>query len=77
MSSAHCSSRLIALFLLTFGQLIHGAHATGTDIDGARGAVHNHVATLHIEHKATARAPLRKTHVIAMHWLALTNITTT
>ena len=75
MRTAHPA--LLLPVLLTFGQLIHGAHATGTDIDGARGAVHNHVATLHIEHKATARAPLRKTHVIAMHWLALTNITTT
>jgi hypothetical protein len=63
--------------LLVFRQFIHCAHTTGTDIDGARGTIHNHVAVLYIEYKSAARAPLRKTHVIAMHWLALTDITTT
>jgi len=67
----------IAAFLLAFRQFIHCAQTAGTDIDGARSTIHNHMTALYIEYKATARAPLRKTHVITMHWLALTDITTT
>jgi hypothetical protein len=35
------------------------------------------MTTLYIEYEATARAALREADIIAMHWLALTNFTTT
>ena len=67
----------IAVLLVAFRQFIHCAHTASTDINGARSTVYHHMTALYIEYKATACAPLRETHVIAMHWLALTNITTT
>jgi len=68
---------LYAFFLLAFWQLLHSTHAAGTDMDCARCTIHYHMATLYIEYKAAASAPLRETHIIAVHRLALTNITTT
>ena|SRR5712691_6627656 len=67
----------ILVFLFAFWQLLHSTHAAGTDMDCAGCTINYHMATLYIEYKATASAPLRETHIIAMHGLALTNITTT
>lgn len=58
------------------GQLAHSAQTTRTDIDGAGPAIHFNATTLHIEHKATARAMLRMWYIIAIHRLALAYITT-
>src|SRR5260370_42331228 len=58
-------------------QLVHGSQATGTDIDRACNTIDLDAATVHIQHKTTARALLRERHIIAMHGLAFAYFTTT
>jgi hypothetical protein len=58
-------------------QLVHGSQATGTDIDRACNTIDLDAATVHIQHKTTARALLRERHIVAMHGLAFAYFTTT
>src|SRR5260370_3814526 len=61
--------------LFGFRQFIHRAQTAGTDIDGARRTVHNHMPALYIEYKTTSPGPLRAAHIIAIHGLPLTHST--
>lgn len=63
--------------LAYFWQLAHSAQTTGADVHNTRSAIHLKTAALYIEYKTTTGAMLRKGYVIAIHWLALTNVTTT
>jgi len=63
--------------LLCFWKFHHRTHTACADIDGARHTIDLDAAALHVQHKTTARAALRETHIIAMHRLALTYFTTT
>lgn len=59
-----------------FGQLIHCTQATGTDVYCALSTVYDKTATLDIENEATACAMLRKGHIVSMHRLTFTYLTT-
>ncbi len=63
--------------LANLWQFVHGTHTTRADIDCAHSTINFHMTTLHVKYEATARAALREADIIAMHWLALTNFTTT
>ena len=65
------------IFLAYFRQLAHRAQTTCADVYNTRSAIHLETAALYIEYKTTTGAMLRKRYVIAIHWLALTNVTTT
>lgn len=68
--------RMTWLRLAGLGQFAHSTQAARTDIDGAGPAINFNATTLHIEHKATARAMLGMWYIIAIHRLALAYITT-
>src|SRR5260370_18464339 len=51
--------------LFGFRQFIHLAQTPGTDIDGPRRTVHNHMPPLYIEYKTTTRGPRSETPIIA------------
>ena len=55
----------------------HCSQTTSADIDGTRCAVDLDATTLHVQYEAAARAMLRMGYVVAIHWLALTDVTTT
>lgn len=65
------------VLLANFGQLAHRAQAACADIHVFEGAVDFDTTALNVEHKTTARAVLRKWHIVAVHRLALTDIATT
>ena len=65
------------IILAYFWQLAHSAETTCTNVHIARLAIHLDAAALHVEYKTTTGAMLRKRYVIAIQWLALTNVTTT
>jgi hypothetical protein len=70
----------IALFANTLAhlwQLAHSAQTARADIHRAWSAVDHNTTTLHVKYKAAARPMLRKWHIVAVHWLALTYVTTT
>jgi len=55
----------------------HRAQTARADIDGTRSAIDFETAALYIEHKTTTCSMLRVGNIIAIHWLPLTDITTT
>jgi len=63
--------------LAHFWQLAHGAQAASADIHCTWSAVDRDTTALHIEYEAAASPMLRKWHIVAVHWLALTYVTTT
>ena len=58
-------------------QLTHCTQAACADIHITWGTIDLDATAMHVKHKATARAMLRKWNVIAIHRLALADITTT
>ena len=71
------SYAFLLYFLANFWQFVHSAHTTRADIDCAHSTTNFDMTTLYIEYEAAARAALREADIIAMHWLALTDFTTT
>jgi hypothetical protein len=71
-SALYCCCLLSCLL-----QLVHGSQATGTDIYFAPNTIDLDTTTLHIQHKASSRALLRKINIIAIHRLAFAYLTTT
>ena len=69
--------RIFMSVLAHFWQLAHSAQTASADIHCPWLAVDLNTTTLHIEHKAAAGSMLRKWHIVAVHWLALTYVTTT
>lgn len=66
------------LLLLThLWQFAQCTQATGADVHRFRGPVDLKTTTMYVQHKATTCAVLRKWHIIAIHRLALADITTT
>ena len=60
-----------------FGKFGHGTHTACADVHGFVCPVDFDAAALYIQDEATTCAVLRVWHVIAIHWLALANFTTT
>lgn len=58
-------------------QFAHGAHTAGADVYRALDAIDLNTTMLYIENETAARAALRVADIVAMHWLASTDITTT
>ena len=55
----------------------HRSQAARADVDVTRSAVDLDTATMHVQHEAATRAVLRMGYVVAIHRLALANVTTT
>jgi hypothetical protein len=65
------------MLLSCLWQLAHGSQATSADIHVALNTIDFNATALYIQHKAAARAFLRKINIVAMHRFAFAYFTTT
>ena len=75
--SQHIQAALYLRNLSCLWQLAHCSQTARAYINRAGNAIYLNTAAMHIQNKTAACAALREAHIIAMHRLALTNVTTT